>query len=126
MNGFLVPLLLFIYALMEWCITYDSINGGYFIRMSDDSRHQIARIGSVQLMMHDGIMRILTAMRHIIIFMTWWESYSFNKLDDKWYKYYSGDIVLKVSNGSLIVTKRDLNSFNLYSICGTKITSSFV
>jgi hypothetical protein len=49
----------------DWFITYDSILGGS-VRMGDDSSHQITSIGSVQIKMHDGIIRILTDVRHIL------------------------------------------------------------
>jgi hypothetical protein len=97
-----------------------------FIRMGDLGC-QIAGIVSVQLMMHDGIMRILTNVRHIT-FTTWVRIIflSVNLMIKGTSMYYIGHGVLKVSNGSLIVMKCDLKSFNMYSIHGTKITSSAV
>ena len=47
---------------------------------------------------------------------------SLSTLDGKGYKYSSGDGVLKVSKGSLIVMKGDLKSANLYRLHGTTIT----
>jgi hypothetical protein len=40
----------------DWFITYDFVQGGS-IRIGDDSSHQIICIGSVQIKMHDGIIR---------------------------------------------------------------------
>ena len=51
---------------------------------------------------------------------------SLSTLDGKGYKYSSGDGVLKVSKGSLIVTKGDLKSANLYRLRGTTITGDAV
>ncbi|KAJ1296501.1 hypothetical protein BS78_01G305700 [Paspalum vaginatum] len=88
--------------------------------MGDDRPCQIVRIGTVQIKMHGGIIRTLTDVRHILD-MT--ENLIYlSTLDGKGYKYYSGDGVLKLSKGSLIVMKADLKSAILYRLRGTTIT----
>jgi hypothetical protein len=100
----------------DWFITYDSVQCGS-VRMGDDSSHQIFGIGSVQIKMHDGIIRTLTYVRHILDMSK--NLISLSTLDGKGYKYSGGDGVLKVSKGSLIVMRGDLKSTNLYSLRGT-------
>ena len=48
----------------DWFVTYDSVNGGS-VKIGDDSPCQIIGIGSIQIEMHDGIIKTLTAARHI-------------------------------------------------------------
>ena len=102
----------------DWFITYDSVNAGS-VKMGDDSPCQIIGIGSVQIKMHDGIIRTLTDVRHILDMRK--NLISLSTLDGKGYKYSGGDGVLKVSKGSLIVMKGDLKSANLYRLRGTTI-----
>ena len=68
--------------------------------MGDDSPCQIIGIGSIQIKMHDGIVRTLTDVRHIPNMRK--NLISLSTLDGKGYKYSGGDGVLKVSKGSLI------------------------
>jgi 5'-3' exoribonuclease 2 len=88
--------------------------------MGDDSSHQIIGIGSVQIKMHDGIIKTLTDVRHIPDISK--NLISLSTLDGRGYKYSGGDGVLKVSKGSLIVMRGDLKSANLYRLQGTTIT----
>jgi len=104
----------------DWFITYDSVNGGS-VKMGDDSPCQIIGIGSVQMEMHDGIIRTLTDVRHIPDMRK--NLISLSTLDGKGYKYSGGYGVLKVSKGSLIIMKGDLKYANLYRLRGTTITS---
>ena len=69
--------------------------------MGDDSPFQIIGIGSIQIEMHDGIIRTLTDVRHIPDMRK--NLISLSILDGKGYKYSGGDGILKVSKGSLIV-----------------------
>ena len=49
----------------DWFVTYDSLQGGGSVRLGDDSQRDIVGIGSIQIRMHDGIVRTLTDVRHI-------------------------------------------------------------
>jgi len=70
--------------------------------------------------MHDGIVRTLTDVMHILDMSK--NLISLSTLDGKGYKYSSGDGLLKVPKGSLIVMKGELKSPNLYRLRGTTIT----
>jgi hypothetical protein len=77
----------------DWFITYDFVQRGY-VKMGDDSSHQIIGIGSVQIKMHDGIIRTLTDVRHIPDIRK--NLISKSSIDGKGYKY-SGESVKKFS-----------------------------
>ncbi|WVZ64163.1 hypothetical protein U9M48_013726, partial [Paspalum notatum var. saurae] len=96
------------------------VKSGGSVKMGDDRSCQIVGIGSVQIKMHDGIVRTLTDVRHIPDMTK--NLISLSTLDGKGYKYSGGDGVLKVSKGSLVVMKADLKSANLYRLRGTTIT----
>ena len=68
--------------------------------MGDDSPCQIIGIGSVQIKMHDGIIRNLTDVRHILDMRK--NLISLSTPVGKGYKYSSGDGVLKVSKTLLL------------------------
>ena len=86
----------------DWFITYDSVNGGS-IKMGDVSPCQIIGIGSIQIEMHDGIIKTLTAARHIPDMRK--NLISLSTPVGKGYKYSSGDGVLKVSKALLLSGK---------------------
>jgi hypothetical protein len=104
----------------DWFVTYDSLQGGGSVRLGDNSPRDIVGIGSIQIKMHDGIVRTLADVRHIPSMSK--NLISLSTLDAKGYKYSGGDGVLKVSKGSLIVMKGELKSPNLYRLRGTTIT----
>jgi hypothetical protein len=86
MNGFLIPLLHFIYVLIEIGLSPMILQGGGFVRLGDDSPRDIVGIGSVQIKMHDGIVRTLTDVRHIPSISK--NLISLSTLDGKGYKYF--------------------------------------
>jgi len=98
MNGFLFLLLLFIYPL------------------------DIVSIGSIQIKIHDDIVRTLANVRQIPSMSK--NLISLSTLDVKGYKYSGGDGILKVSKCSLIFIKGELKSINLYHLRGTIITGN--
>ena len=49
----------------DWFVTYDSLQGGGSVRLGDDSPRDIVGIGSIQIKMHDSIVRTLIDVRHI-------------------------------------------------------------
>lgn len=103
----------------DWFVTYDSLQGGGSIRLGDDNLRDIVIIGSIQTKIHDGIIRTLTDMRHILG-MSKKTQFS-SDLNGKEYKYSSGDDVLKVTKGCIIVMIGEFKSLNLYRLCGTII-----
>ena len=84
----------------DWFITYDSVQDGS-VRMCDDSSHQIIGTGSVQIIMHDGIIRTLTDVRHIPDMSK--NLISLSTLDGKGYKYSGGDGVRKCQKVLLLL-----------------------
>jgi len=111
MNGFLIPLFHFVCAYIEIGLSPIILQGGGFVKLGDDYLLDIVGIGSVQITMHDGILRSLINMRHISEMSK--NLISLSTLDSKGYKYSGGDRVLKVSKGSLIMMKGELKSPNL-------------
>ena len=104
----------------DWFVTYDSLQGAGSVRLGDNSPRDIIGIGSIQIKMHDGIVRTLTDVRHIPDMSK--NVISLSTLDGKGYKYSGGDGVLKVSKGSLVVMKGELKSPNLYRLRDTTNT----
>ncbi|WVZ86727.1 hypothetical protein U9M48_033466 [Paspalum notatum var. saurae] len=95
------------------------VKSGGSVRIGDDRPCKIVEIGSIQIKMHDGIVRTLTGVRHVPDMTK--DLISLSTLDGKGYKYSGGDGVLKVSKCSLVVMKADLKSANLYRLRGTTI-----
>ena len=90
--------------------------------MGDDSPRDIVGIGSVQIKMHDGIVRTLTDVRHIPDMSK--NVVSLSTLDGKGYKYSGGDGVLKASKGSPVVMKGELKSPNLYLLSVFRVNTN--
>jgi hypothetical protein len=90
--------------------------------MRDDNPCDIVGIGSVQIKAHDGLTRTLKNVRYIpgmsrnLILL--------NTLDAEGFHYSSSNGVLKVSKGSLICLKGDLNSAKLYVLRGSTLHGS--
>lgn len=103
----------------DWFVTCDSLQGGGSIRLGDDNLRDIVIIGSIQTKIHDGIIRTLTDMRHILGMSK--KTQFCSDLNGKEYKYSSGDDVLKVTKGCIIVMIGEFKSLNLYRLCGTTI-----
>ncbi|CAD6249656.1 unnamed protein product [Miscanthus lutarioriparius] len=49
----------------DWFSSYESVQSGDVVRMGDNNPCEIVGIGSVQIKMHDGMIRTLKDMRHI-------------------------------------------------------------
>ena len=92
------------------------------MRMRDDNPREIVGIGSVQIRMHDGMIRTLTDVRHIPGMAR--NLISPSTLDVKGYKHPSPGRVLKVTKGSLVHMIGEMNSAKLYVLRGSTITSS--
>lgn len=97
----------------DWFATYEPVEGGTVL-MGDNSSCKVAGIGSIQIKMFDGIVRTLTDVRHIPDLKR--NLISLSTLDGKGYKYSGEGGVLNVSKGSLVVTKADIKSANLYHL----------
>ena len=87
------------------------------MRMGDNNPCEIVGIGSVQIKMHDGMIRTLKDVRHITGMAR--NLISLSTLDAKGYKHSGSSGVCKVSKGSLIHMIGDINSAKLYVLRGS-------
>jgi transposase InsO family protein len=90
--------------------------------MRDDNPCDIVGIGSVQIKTNDGMTRTLKNVRYIPEMSR--NLISLNTLDAEGYTYSGSDGVLKVSKGSLVCLKGDLNSAKLYVLGGCTLPGS--
>jgi hypothetical protein len=86
----------------DWFTTYDAVNGG-LVLMGNNVACKIVGIGSIRIRMHDGIVRILTNVRHIPDLKK--NLISLGTLDFLGYKYSSEGGVIWVNKGSLVIMK---------------------
>lgn len=103
----------------EWFSSYKPMQNGDVVRMGDDNPCEIVGIGSVQIRMHDGMVRTLDNVRHIPRMAR--NLISLSTLDDDGYKYSASGGVLKVSRGSLVYMVGDMNSARLYVLRGNTL-----
>ena len=82
------------------------------MRMGDNNPREIVGIGSVQIKMHDGMIRTLKDVRHIPGMAR--NLISLSTLDVEGYGHSSLGGVCKVSKGSLIHMICDMNFAKLY------------
>ncbi|CAD6258513.1 unnamed protein product [Miscanthus lutarioriparius] len=99
-----------------------SAEKGDVVRMGDDNPCDIVGIGSVQIKTDDGMTRTLKNVRYIPEMSR--NLISLSTLDAEGYKYSGSDGVLKVSKGSLVCLKGDLNSAKLYVLRGCTLPGS--
>jgi hypothetical protein len=90
--------------------------------MRDDNPCDIVGIGSLQIEAHDGMTRTLKNVRYIPGMSR--NLISLSTLDSEGFNYFGSDGVLKVSKGSLICLKGDLNSVKLYVLRGSTLHGS--
>ncbi len=106
----------------DWFSTYESVQSGDVVRMGDNIACEIVGIGSVQIRMHDGMIRTLTDVRHIPAMAR--NLISLSTLDLKGYQHSGSGGVLKVTKGSLVHMKGDMNSAKLYVLRGNTVTGT--
>ncbi|CAD6233578.1 unnamed protein product [Miscanthus lutarioriparius] len=105
----------------DWFSSYKSTHSGDVVRMGDNNPREIVGIGSVEIKMHDGMIRTLkrcethTGDGKI--------SSPSKTLDAEGYKH-SGSVECKVSKGSLIHMIGDMNSTKLYVLRGSTLHGS--
>lgn len=86
--------------------------------MRNNSMSQIMGVGTVQLRMFDGIVRILENVRHVPELKK--SLISLSELDSRGYKYTGQGGVIKVSKGILVVMK-GIRVGNLYKLLGSTV-----
>ncbi|CAD6252723.1 unnamed protein product [Miscanthus lutarioriparius] len=106
----------------NWFSSYKPVQKGDVVRMGDDNPCDIVGIGSVQIKTDDGMTRTLKNIRYIPGMSR--NLISLSTLDAEGYKYSGSDGVLKVSKGSLVCLKGDLNSAKLYVLRGCTLPGS--
>ena len=105
--------------------SYQSIDGGVVL-MGNNISCKVIGIGTVQIKMHDGVVRTLTDVRHIPDLKK--NLISLGVLDSQSCKYFTQGGVLKGTKGALIVIKgRFINGLYLLqgsTVIGTALVSS--
>ncbi|KAK2987349.1 hypothetical protein RJ640_023650 [Escallonia rubra] len=104
----------------DWFATYRSFDGGK-VFMGNDVACKMVGIGSIQIMMHDGIVRTLTDVRHVpdlrkILI-------SLGTLDSNGYSYRATGRVMRIMKGSLVVMK-GLKQNSIYLLQGSTVTGA--
>ena len=92
------------------------------MRMGDNNPREIVGIVSIQIKMHDGMIRTLKDVRHIPGMAR--NLISLSTLDAEGYRHSSSGGVCKVSKDSLIHMIGDMNSAKLYVIRGSTLHGS--
>ena len=102
----------------NWFDTYKSCDAGTVL-MGNDARCKVIGIGTVKIKMFDGVVRILSDVRHIPDLTK--NLISLGTLDSLGYGYSGKGGVLKVSKGALVVMKGEKTG-NLYRLIGNTVT----
>ncbi|KAK2973991.1 hypothetical protein RJ640_022714 [Escallonia rubra] len=102
----------------DWFATYRSFNGGKVL-LGNDVACKVAGISSIQIRMHDGIVRTLTDVRNVpelrkILI-------SLGTLDSNSCSYRAAGGVMRIMKGALVVMK-ELKQNSLYFLQGSTIT----
>ncbi|CAD6231032.1 unnamed protein product [Miscanthus lutarioriparius] len=106
----------------DWFSSYESVQSGDVVRMGDNNPREIVGIGSVQIKIHNGMIRTLKDVRHIPGMAR--NLISLSTLDAKGYRHSGSGEVCKVSKGSLIHMIGDMNSAKLYVLRGSTLHGS--
>ena len=86
----------------DWFDTYKPYNGG-MVQMSNDATCLVIGIGIVKIMMFDGVVRILSNVRHVPDLRK--NLISLGVLDNLGYSYSSKGGIMKITKGTLMVIK---------------------
>jgi hypothetical protein len=104
----------------DWFTTYESVDGSSVL-MGNDVACKIVGMGTIRIMMHDGIMRTLKNVRHIPNLKK--NLISLGTLDSIGYKYSGEGGVIRVSKGSLVMMQGNKVD-DLYFLQGSTVTGS--
>lgn len=91
----------------HWFQNYQAINGGKVL-LGNDHECGVMGIGDIKLKLHDGTCRTLTSVRHVPDLKR--NLISLGELDKNGYSYKEDGGVLKVSRGSLVCMKANLQN----------------
>ena len=84
----------------DWFDTYKSYNGG-MVQMGNDATCPVIKIGTVKIKMFDGVMRVLSIVKHVPNLRK--NLVSLGVLDDLGYSYSSKGRIMKITKGALMV-----------------------
>ncbi|CAL8167282.1 unnamed protein product [Prunus armeniaca] len=102
----------------EWFYTYKEVSSGEVL-MRDDSSCLVKGIGTVGIKMFDGMIRVLGNVRYVPRLRK--NLISLGTLDEAGYGYESKKGRFRVTKGSLVVMRGDLQPNKLYKLIGTTI-----
>lgn len=108
-------------AVREWLDTYKEVSSGEVL-MGDDSSCLVRGIGTVRIRMFDGMIRALGNVRYVPRLRK--NLISLGTLDEASYGYKSKKGRLRVTKGSLVVMRGDLQPSKLYKLIGTTIVGA--
>ena len=86
----------------DWFDTYKPYNSG-MVQMGNDVTCPVIGIGTVKIKIFDGVVRVLTNVRHVPDFRK--NLISLGVLDDLGYLYSSKGGIMKITKGTLMVIK---------------------
>ena len=92
------------------------------MRIGDDNPCEIVGISSVQIKTHDGMIRTLKNVRHILGMKR--NLISLSTFDKEGLKYTGSGGVVKISKSSFVCLLGDLNASNLYVLRGSNVHGS--
>ncbi|KAG8496701.1 hypothetical protein CXB51_007821 [Gossypium anomalum] len=103
----------------DWFTTYEIVPEGVVL-MGNNASCKIAGVGTIKVKMFDGVVRILSDVRHVSELKR--NLISLSTLDSKGYRYTAESGVLKISKGSLVVMKGQRKIAKLYVLQGSTVT----
>ncbi|KAK2966723.1 hypothetical protein RJ640_000624 [Escallonia rubra] len=106
----------------DWFATYRSFDGGKVL-MGNDVACKVVMIGSIQIRMHDGIMRTMTDVRHVPELRK--KLISLGTLDSNGSSYRAAGGVMRIMKGALVVMK-GLKQNSLYLLQGSTVAGAAV
>jgi len=102
----------------DWFVTYEAVNTG-IVLMGNDTECKVTRIRTVQMKTHDGVVRTLSKVQHILNMTR--NLISLCTLEANGYRYLVENSVLKVTKGAMVLMK-GLRQGSLYILHGTTVT----
>ncbi|KAG8472495.1 hypothetical protein CXB51_034177 [Gossypium anomalum] len=103
----------------DWFTTYETVSEG-IVLMGNNASCKTAGVGTIKVKIFDGVVRILSDMRHVPKLKR--NLISLSTLDSKGYRYTAESGVLKISKGSLVVMKGQRKTAKLYVLQGSTVT----
>ncbi|KAK3020186.1 hypothetical protein RJ639_047130 [Escallonia herrerae] len=104
----------------DWFVTYRSFDGGKVL-MGNDVACKVVGIGSIQIKMHDGIVRTLTDVRHVPELRK--NLISLGTLDSNGCSCRAAGGVMRIMKSALVVMK-GLKQNSLYLLQGSTVTGA--